>query len=89
MPVFFHSLRHHREADRVIDRRENADHEQPDADLQRRLRKTGPDRGEPDADKEHDHHALDGSICRQAIPPDTRTPRTAKKPGVAYFRRSP
>ena len=42
----------------MIDRGENADHEQADPDLQRRLRKAGRDRGEPDPDEEHDHHAL-------------------------------
>ena len=42
----------------MIDRGEHADHEQPDADLQRRLGQSGRDRGEPDADEEHHHHAF-------------------------------
>jgi hypothetical protein len=46
------------EPDRMIDRREHADDEQADADLQGRLRKSGGDRGEADADEEHAHHAL-------------------------------
>ena len=58
-------LRHHRETDRMVDRGEHADHEQPDPDLQRRLRKSGRDRGEPDADEEHDHHALAAPFVRE------------------------
>ena len=42
----------------MVDRREHADHEQSDPDLQRRLGKSGRDRGDPDADEEHDHHAF-------------------------------
>ena len=63
-------LDHDRQPDRMIDRREDADDEQADADLQRRLGNRRCQRGEPDADEEHHHHAMPAPFvgepaCRQ------------------------
>ena len=58
-------LHHEGEADRVVDRGKHADHEQADADLQRRAREGRGNRGEPDADEEHAHHALAAPLVRE------------------------
>ena len=53
------------ETDRMIDRREDADDEEPGADLQRALGEAGGDGGEADADKEDAHHAVAAPLVRQ------------------------
>ena len=52
------AARNHRQADRVINRREHADDKQPGGDLDRVLRLAGGDGGEADADEKNHHHAF-------------------------------
>ena len=82
-------LRHHREADRMIDRGEHADHEQADADLQRRLREPGRDRRRARCRRRTRPSCPRGSICRRASRPDRRTRRRRKSRASRISSRSP
>ena len=80
-------LHHDGEADRVVDGGKHADHEQPDADLERRAREGRGDGGTPMPTK--NTLIMPSRLHLSAIQPagSANTPK-AKKPGVAYFRRS-